>query len=78
MLEQSGLTLGGGGGRQVGHAHPFAGGLALVHPRLEIGGRVLGKRECDIAHVPLGVDDQRRNPAEERLFNKVDSQTGFS
>ena len=60
------------------------GGLALplrlthVHPRLEIGWRQVGERQQQIGHVPLGIEDERGNPAAQRLFEVDHAESGLA
>jgi hypothetical protein len=52
--------------------------VLLVQPRLEVRGGELGEREQEVAHVALGVQDQRRDSGEQRLLEKHDAQAGLS
>ncbi len=49
-----------------------------LNPGGEVLGPQFGKGQQEIAHVSLGIDDQRRNVVDRRLFQQTDSQSGFS
>ena len=52
--------------------------LGLVHPGPEARRVEIGEREREVAHVTLGVEDQRRNAREQRLLEEDDREPGLS
>ena len=65
-------------GRQFVGRHALAAGHRLVDPGTEIGRGQVGEVEEEIGHVALGIDDQRRDPGQQRLLEEVDSQAGLA
>ena len=65
-------------GGQLGDGLAFALRLGRVHPGFEVLWGAVGEIEHDVAHVALGIEDQRGNFAQRRLFQDVDTQTGFA
>ena len=50
----------------------------LVDPGSETRGREVGEREREVAHVPLGVEDQGGDPLRERLLEQHDPEAGLA
>ena len=58
------------------HVFPLRLGLVL-HPGLEVLGAKSLEGQAEIAHVPLGIDDDGGDVVDGRLFDKVDPQAGL-
>ena len=60
------------------HVHLLARGFAFVHPRAEIRRRELRKRQQQVAHVALGIDDDGGDAVERGLLDQADAQAGLA
>ena len=65
-------------GGELFQRDPLPFGSIGFQPGEEIGWRQIGKREQHVGQIPLGIDHQRRNAIEGRLFNEVDQKPGFA